>query len=324
MRSVGAARTRVEARLHPLSLRKAYGERVLHFMILPGLAATIIFNYLPLYGLVTAFKNYSVFKGIWDSPWARNNGLEHFVDFFKSAQVWQVLRNTVALAFLSLIFVQFPPVAFAMLLNEIRNRLFKRFTQTVSYLPHFVSWVVLGGIMFMLFLPTRSAPVNRILLALNIAKKPTDIMNRAGSIWAVFVVSELWKGIGWHSIIYLAVIASIDPNLFEAIEIDGGGRFAKMLHITWPSLKSTFIILFILKCGRIMSAAGFFDQSYVLGTASNRPMSQVLDVYVLRIGLEQGRYSFAAAVGLLQQSVNVLLLVAANWLSRKVSGKGLY
>jgi putative aldouronate transport system permease protein len=265
-----------------------------------------------------------VFKGVWESPWARNNGLEHFIDLFSSPQVWGVLRNTLVLALLSLVFVQIPPVLFAMLLNEIRARYFKRITQTLSYLPHFVSWIVIGGIMFMMFLPTRSAPVNRVLIALGVAVKPTDIMNNPDTIWLVFVLAELWKHLGWNSIIYLAVIASIDPNLYEAIEIDGGGRLAKMRFITWPSLKATFMILFILKCGRIMSAGGFFDQSYILGTAANKSMSQVLDVYILRIGLEQARYSFAAAVGLLQQFVNLLLLVTANWASRRVTGKGLF
>lgn len=293
-------------------------------MILPLLAAVIVFNYFPIYGLLIAFKNYNVFKGVLASPWAHYGGFEHFRDFFVAPDVWRVLRNTLALASLSLIFVQIPPVIFAILLNEVQSRRFKRVTQTISYLPHFVSWVVVGGIMFIMFLPTRTAPVNQLLLSLGIMEKPTDIMNNPDSIWTVFVLSELWKHLGWNSIIYLAVISSIDPNLFEAIEIDGGGRLAKMVHITWPALKGTFMILFILKCGHIMSSGGFFDQSYILGTPSNKDMSQVLGVYILRVGLEQARYSFAAAVGFLQQLVNLLLLVTANFLSRKVTGKGLF
>ena len=293
-------------------------------MILPAVITVFVFSYMPMYGLIIAFKNFNVFKGVLGSPWARHNGFEHFIDFFNSASVWNVLRNTLALAFLSLVFVQIPPMIFAILLNEIRSRIFKRMTQTVSYLPHFISWVVIGGIVFVMFLPTRSAPVNKLLLALGAVEKPTDIMNNPDTIWIVFIVTEIWKHMGWSSIIYLAVIIGIDPNLYEAIDIDGGGRFVKMRNVTWPMLKGTFMILFILKCGSIMSSGGFFDQSYVLGTASNRSMSQVLDVYILRIGLEQARYSFATAVGLLKQLVNLLLLVSANSLSKQVTGKGLF
>jgi putative aldouronate transport system permease protein len=175
-----------------------------------------------------------------------------------------------------------------------------------------------------MFLPTRTTPVNRLLLALNLIEKPTDIMSNPNTIWAVFISSEIWKHLGWKSIIYLAVITSIDPNLYEAVEIDGGGRFVKMLHITWPSLKATFMILFILRCGTIMSAGGFFDQSYILGTPGNKRMSQVLDVYILRIGLEQARYSFATAVGFLKQIVNLILLLSSNYLSKRLTGKGLF
>ena len=311
-------------RQRSIFLRSLNSEKVMHFMILPAFVVVLLFAYLPMYGLLTAFKNYDVFKGVWGSPWARNNGFEHFKDFLSSPNVWYVVRNTLVLAGLSLAIVTPLPVFFAMFLNEIRSRQFKRITQTMSYLPHFIPWVVVGGIMFAMFLPTRTSPVNRLLMLLGLADKPTDIMNYPDTIWFVFIFTEIWKNLGWESIIYLAVIASIDPNLYEAVEIDGGGRFTKMRHITWPALTSTFVILFILKCGRILSAAGFFDQSYILGTAANRSRSQVLDVYIIRVGLEQARYSFAAAVGFMKQIVNLLLLLAANYLSKRVSGKGLF
>ena len=157
-------------------------------MILPAVITVFVFSYMPMYGLIIAFKNFNVFKGVLGSPWARHNGFEHFIDFFNSASVWNVLRNTLALAFLSLVFVQIPPMIFAILLNEIRSRIFKRMTQTVSYLPHFISWVVIGGIVFVMFLPTRSAPVNKLLLALGAVEKPTDIMNNPDTIWIVFIV----------------------------------------------------------------------------------------------------------------------------------------
>lgn len=309
---------------HQKWIQQFDAQKVLHFMILPSLLVVLLFQYFPIQGLIISFKNYSVFQGIWGSPWARNSGFEHFLDFFKNPAVLRVVRNTLALAFFSLAIVTPLPVIFAILLNEIQNRPFKKVTQTITYIPHFISWVVIGGIMFLMFLPTRTSPVNRILLGLNIVTKPTDIMNHANTIWVVFICAEIWKHLGWSSIIYLAVIASIDPNLYEAVEIDGGGRLAKILHVTLPSLKPTFMILFILKCGQILSAAGFFDQSYILGTPANKSMSQVLDVYILRIGLEQARYSFAAAVGFLKGIMNLMLLLSANYLSKRITGKGLF
>jgi len=305
--------------------RQFRAQRYLHFMLLPAVIMCFIFQYLNLYGILAAFKNFSVFKGVLGSPWARSNGLEHFIDFFTGPNVWPVMRNTLAVALLKLAFLQFPPVIFAVLLNEINNRIFKRITTTIAYLPHFVSWIIIGGIMMLIFLPTRDAPLNQALLSLGLVDKPTDIINNPNNIWAVFVISHFWKEVGWGSILYMAVITSIDPNLYEAIEIDGGGRLAKMVHITWPALKGTFMILFILSCGRIMSGLGdTFNQSYILGTASNKSMAQVLDVYILRVGLEQARYSFATAVGLFKAVINLMLLITANTLSRRLTGKGLF
>ena len=157
------------------------------------------------------------------------------------------------------------------------------------------------------------------------SSQPTDILNQPRYVWPVFVLSHLWKEVGWSAIIYLAVIASIDAELYEAAEVDGGGRLVKTLNITWPALTGTFMILFILACGQIMAGLGAsFDQSYVLGTASNRSMSQILDVYIVRIGLDQGRHSFATAVGLMKNVVNLLLLLSANWLGWRLTGKGLF
>lgn len=300
-------------------------ERSLHLMVLPSILVAVVIHYLAMYGLIIAFKRYDIFQGILASPWATHGGFEHFIDFFQSPNVAAVLRNTVAIALLKLVFLSFPPVLFAIFLNEIGNRPFKLVTQTISYLPHFISWVVLGGIMITFFLRTPDAPFNRVLFALGAIESPTDVLNRPGYVWPVFVLSHLWKEVGWSAIIYLAVIASIDAELYEAAEVDGGGRLVKMLNITWPALKGTFMILFILACGQIMAGLGAsFDQSYVLGTPSNRSMSQILDVYIVRIGLDQGRHSFATAVGLMKNVVNLLLLLSANWLSWRLTGKGLF
>jgi len=308
-----------------LTMRRRFmNQKMLHLMMVPAVATVVLFYYMPLYGLLLAFKNFNIVKGVAKSPWARNGGFEHFIDFFNSVGVGQVLLNTVALALSSLVFVQIFPVIFALLMNEIQSKVFKKFTQTVTYLPYFVSWIVVGGILFTLLLPTRNGPINGILFSLGLIKKPLDLMNDPAVMWPLFIATEIWKKTGWESIMYLAVIMSIDPCLYEAVTIDGGGRWTKMRHVTWPALKAVFMLLFIMKCGTIMSGGGFLDQSYIFGTASNKSTSQVLDVYIIRVGLEQARYSFAAAAGLFKQVVNLILLLAANTISRRLTGKGLF
>ena len=306
-----------------LWLNDFWRERPYHLMILPGVILVVLFSYLPMYGIVIAFKNFSITKGILGSPWARNGGFEHFVDFFNAPDVGLVLRNTLILAAFSLIIVQVQPMIFAILLNEVRNQTYKKVTQTISYLPHFISWVVLAGLIFTMFVAADTGPVNFILIKLGLTEKAIDFINNEYTIWPVFIVAEIWKNLGWGAIIYLAVISGIDPQLYEALEMDGGGRFAKMWYVTWPALQQTFIIFFILKVGSLLNT-GFFDQSYLLGTPFNKHMTMVLDVYILRIGLENARYSFATAVGLLKNVVNVVLLVSANALSKKMTNKGLF
>ena len=298
-------------------------QRSYHLMIIPGIILVVLFSYFPMYGIIIAFKNFNVAKGIMGSAWARQNGFEHFIDFFRSPDVWLVLRNTLLLALFSLLVVQVQPMLFAILLNEVKSQGFKRVNQTISYLPHFVSWVVLAGLIFIAFLPADTGLVNFVLLRLGLIEKPIDFVNSDYTIWPLFIVAEIWKNLGWGAIIYLAVISGIDPQLYEAVEMDGGGRFTKIWYVTWPALQQTFIIFFILKIGNFLST-GFFDQSYLLGTPFNKHMTMVLDVYILRIGLENARYSFATAVGLLKNVVNVILLVSANYLSKRITEKGLF
>ncbi len=293
-------------------------------MILPALGAVIIFEYLPMYGILVAFKNYSVFDGVMNSPWARSNGFEHFIDFLTLPAFGLVMRNTIVIAIMKLGFLSLPPVILAVMLNEIKNGGFKRVTQSISYFPHFISWVVLGGLMFNFLNPTDGL-INKVLVDLGIIDLPINFIASNTYFWPILIVSDFWKGVGWGSIIYLAVISTVDPNLYEAIEIDGGGRWSKTIHITWPHLMGTFMILFILACGRIMSGAGdTFEQVYVLGNVANRRVSDILDTYILRLGLENGRYSFSAAVGLFKSIINLIILVTANTLSKRLTEKSLF
>jgi putative aldouronate transport system permease protein len=263
-------------------------------------------------------------RGFLGSDWASNHGFEHFIDFFKSPDSGLVIRNTVAIALLKLAILSFPPVILAILLNEVGSTRLRKLFQTISYLPHFVAWVVVAG-MIQTLLNVNEGPVNQILMRLGLVSENVYFLGEDKFMWPIFILSDLWKGIGWGSIIYLGVIAGIDQNLYQAADIDGANRFQKARYITWPSLLQTFVILFILACGAVMQGGGStFEQCYILGNRLTRQVTDILDTYILRIGLEQGRHSFATAVGLFKSLVNVTLLVSANWISRRLSGKGLF
>ncbi len=299
-------------------------QKILHLMILPSLLLVLVFNYVPMAGMVIAFKNFNVFEGMLRSPWAHNNGLEHFIDLFKDPYFPSVIRNTVIIALLKLTFLTLPPVILAIMLNEVRHLWFKKLNQTISYLPHFISWVVLGGLFYSLLDPN-DGPVNLLLLSMGIIDKPLDFLYQPGYFRGLVVVSDIWKTMGWESIIYIAVIASIDQSHYDAVYIDGGGRWAKIRHVIWPSLLGTFMILFILKAGKLMTGnEDMFEQAYILGNYSNSSVSEILDTYILKVGLDNARYSYAAAAGVIKAVVNLSVLVLANSTSRKLTGKSLF
>ncbi len=303
--------------------RDGKSQLTLQLMVLPALIVVILFSYLPMYGVIIAFKNYDIFKGIMESPWARNNGLEHFIDFFSAPQAGSILWNTVYMAFLKLLFCMFPPMLLAILLNEVRNVHFMKTVQTMSYLPHFISWAVAGGIFYNLLNPSRGA-LNTVLVQWGILEKGIDFISNEKYFRPIIILTQIWKGIGWGSIIYLGVIVSIDQELYEAVEIDGGRRLAKIRYVTWPFLKPTFAILFIMECGKIMSGGDTFDQVYVFGNTQNRAVSDILDLYINRVGLEQGRYSYATAANLFKSVINVILLLTANKISNRLTEQSLF
>jgi putative aldouronate transport system permease protein len=277
-----------------------------------------------MYGVIIAFKRYSVFKGYMGSPWAEQWGFEHFIDFFTSPDAGLVIRNTVTIALLKLALLSLPPVILAMLLNEIRIPGFKRSIQTLSYLPYFIAWVVLGG-MIRTILDVNFGPLNVFLIRLGITDEPIFFLANKRLFWPILILSDLWKNVGWSSIIYLGVIATIDPSLYESAAMDGAGRLRQAYHITWPHLLHIFMILFIIACGNIMQGmGGTFQQCYILGNELTRDVSDIIDTYVLRIGLEQGRFSFATAVGFFKSVVNLALLLLANTLSKRLTNKGLF
>lgn len=298
-------------------LKKFYSQRYLQVMALLGIVWMIIFNYIPMYGIIIAFKEFNIVKPISAAPWV---GMKYFQEILQDENLRYVIYNTIGMSFLKLI-IGFPlPIAFAILLNEIRSTFYKKTIQTISYLPHFLSWVILGGI-----LATWLADVgiiNKMLLALHIIDTPITYLAEPKYFWAIIIVSDIWKELGWSAIIYLAAISSISPEMYEAATIDGAGRFQKIFNITIPSIKGTISILFILAVSGILNSN--FDQILVLANQLNESRSTVIDLYVYQVGIRQGRYSYATAVGLIKAIIALLLLLGSNYITKKLNDTSLF
>jgi putative aldouronate transport system permease protein len=297
-------------------LKHMRANKYLYLMLIPGIAYYLIFHYLPMYGALIAFKDFSIPKGILGSPWA---GFEHFRAIFAQEKFWQVFRNTVVISLYRLVFGFPAPILVAILLNELRKMVFKRTIQTIIYLPHFVSWVILGGILVNL-LSLDYGVVNHILAWFGV--EPIPFMSSPKTFRSVLVGSMIWKEFGWNTIIYLAALAGINPELYEAAMVDGANRWQRIVHITLPGIRSTIIVLLILRLGHMME--GGFEQVFVLLNPSVLSVADIIDTYVYKIGLEQGLFSIAAAVGLFKSVINLGLLVMANRLAKAFGERGLY
>jgi putative aldouronate transport system permease protein len=297
--------------------KRIYGQRHLQIMALLGVVWMIVFNYIPMYGVIIAFKDYNIIYKISEAPWV---GLEHFREFFNDDNLWNVIKNTLGISFFKL-FIGFPlPIIFALFLNELRSVQFKKFVQTISYLPHFLSWVVLGGILATWL--SDVGIINNILLALNFIKEPITYLAEPSYFWTIIITSDIWKELGWSAIIYLAAISSVSPEMYEAATIDGAGRFQKMWYITLPSIKSTISILFILAISGVLNSN--FDQILVLRNSLNDSASNVIDYYVYQTGLLSGRYSYSAAIGLIKSVIALILLLIANGITKKLNDTSLF
>ncbi|MBN2618250.1 MAG: sugar ABC transporter permease [Spirochaetales bacterium] len=296
---------------------KVFKQRYLLMMALPAFVWMIIFNYIPMYGIIIAFQNYRIIKPIIGQPFI---GFDHFVELFTSGDFTNVMKNTLGISFLRL-FIGFPlPIIFAILLNEIKRVPFKRFIQTVSYLPHFLSWAVLGGIMVNWL--SDVGFVNEILIKMGFIREPIFFLAEPSMFWGITVASDIWKELGWGAIIYLAAISGIDPSLYEAATVDGANRFQKMIHITLPSIAPTISIFLILAISGMLNTN--FDQVLVLRNSLNQSHSDVIDVFVYRTGMMGGRFSYAQAIGLFKSVVALILLGGANKITKQVSGHSLY
>ncbi|WP_299090888.1 sugar ABC transporter permease [uncultured Metabacillus sp.] len=290
-------------------------QKILYAMSLPFVAWVFVFNYLPLWGWTMAFQNYRPARSFFEQEWV---GFEHFITLFTDERFYLVLRNTLAMSFLSLIIGFTIPILFAVLLNEVRHSVFKRTVQTVTYLPHFVSWVVVAGIVTKM-LSIDGGIVNDLLLKLNILDEPFQFMAQGTWFWGIVTASDLWKEMGWNAIIFLAAIAGLDPQLYEAAKVDGAGRLRRIWHVTLPGIRPTILVVLILNIGHLVSIG--FEKQMLLGNSLVVDYSEVLDLYALNYGIGLGQFSYGTAIGIFNSVVSIILLFIANGIFKRFSNQ---
>lgn len=287
--------------------------KMLYLLLIPGMLYFTLFKYVPMAGIVIAFKNYNLALGIWDSPWV---GWKNFNDFITGVYFWDIMRNTILISLYKLVFGFPAPIVLALLLNEVRLHWFKRFVQTITYMPHFLSWVIVYGLLVALFSPGEGF-VNLVLKQYGM--EPIAFMTEPG--WARFMIvsSDVWKEIGWGAILYLAALAGIDPSLYEAARMDGASKWRQLWHVTLPGIRTVMVMLLIIKLSHILDAG--FDQIFMMANAFNSGKIDILDTWVYREGLERLKIGLATAVGLFKAVIGFILVVLANQLAKKFDGQ---
>jgi putative aldouronate transport system permease protein len=301
--------------MHKLALsRRLYEQRYLLLLSVPFVIWLIIFRYIPLAGWLMAFQDFKPHLGFFKQAWV---GFKQFRDLFNAPLFYQALQNTIGMGVLGLIFGTVSALTFAILINEVCFLTFKRFTQTVSYLPHFVSWVITANIVTSLLSIT--GPVNELLISLKIISEPVNVMIKPEYFWWLVVFTDMWKETGWNAIIYLAAMTGIDSQVYEAADIDGANRVQKIWFITLPGISGTIIILLIMSIGNLINIG--FEKQFLLGNAVTQTKAMVLDKYALDFGIGLFRYSYGTAIGIFKSVVAIILLFFANYLAKK-SGRG--
>ncbi|MFC0214639.1 ABC transporter permease [Paenibacillus chartarius] len=297
-------------------LKRLIRNRYMYIMILPGLLYFLIFKYIPMFGLIIAFQEYVPYQGFFGSEWV---GFQHFERLFTDPDFWNIFKNTIVLFVLNIV-IFFPvPVILAIMLNEVAGAFFKRIVQTVIYIPHFLSWVIIVSISFVM-LTKDGGIVNEMLAALGFEK--INFLMSPEWFHPMYIIQVIWREAGWGTIVYLAAIASIDPGLYEAARMDGAGRFRQIWHITLPAIRSVVIVLLILRVGHVLDLS--FEHVYLLLNSINRPVAEILDTYVYTAGLQQGQFSYTAAVGFFKSFISLFLVLIANKLAKKFGEEGVY
>ncbi|MBO9604523.1 MAG: sugar ABC transporter permease [Paenibacillaceae bacterium] len=303
-----------QAELSVLRKRRAWlaslvKYRYRYLMIAPGLLYVLLFKYGPMYGIIVAFQNYNGFKGIGGSEWV---GFKWFVEFFNGPDFWKLMRNTITISLMKIGFGMMPDVAIAILLNEVRRSWFKRIVQSLTYMPHFLSWIIIYGIV-LAFLSTSSGLVNHWIK--DFGGDPIPFLTSNDWFRWILVLSDIWKDLGWGAIIYLAAIAAIDPQLYEAAVMDGAGKAKQLWHITLPGIRSVFILMLTLRLGTVLDAG--FTQIFAMYNPLVYDSVDIIDTWVYRAGIVQNKVSLATAVGLFKSIVGLILVLATNRIAKK-------
>jgi putative aldouronate transport system permease protein len=306
---------------------KKFGRQIeIQIFALAGVMYLLLFSVIPMFGIVLAFKSYKItsgIQGIFSSDWV---GLKYFKEFFTDYRFGELLRNTIAISTLKMVFAFPIPIFLAILISECHNKPFKRLIQTASYLPNFVSWVLVYGISSAL-LSQNSGVINQLLVKLGVVSQGIPFLTDPGYFWGTTVVLSIWKSSGWWAIIFLAAISGIDPQLYEAAEMDGAGRVARIWYITLPGIKASVITVLILSIGSLLGGGmggSNFDQCYIFGNAINNSASEIIQTFAFKTGLAEGRFAYATAVDLVQSMLSVTLILISNKIAKKVTGEGIF
>ncbi len=290
----------------------------LYLLLIPVIAYYVVFKYVPMVGAQIAFRNFKFSKGIWGSPWV---GLKHFERFFSNYSSTEIILNTFVLSGLSLVFC-FPfPIIIALIFNEIRTAAFKKSIQTITYAPHFISTIVVVGMMMAICSPSTGV-INKLLAALHLTDEPLYLMGESRYFRFMYIISDIWKDSGWNAIIFVSALAAIDISLYEAAKVDGASRWQQLIHITLPSILPTIIIMLILKCGHVLNIG--FEKVYAMQTDLNLSVSEVISTYTYKLGLEKLQYDYATAIGLFNSVINFALLLIVNKVSKSLTETSLW
>jgi len=303
-------------RRHSELKKRLWRNRLLYIMALPGILYFILFKYVPMYGLVISLQDFKPYLGIGGSKWV---GLKHFERLFTEPDFLMILTNTLILFGMNLLFFFPIPIILAIMLNEVRIAIFKRLVQTLVYIPHFMSWVIIVSISYVM-LTMDGGIVNELIVQFG-GEKINFLLS---SEWfrPMYILQVIWREAGWGTIIYLAAIAAIDPGLYEAARMDGAGRFRQIWHITLPAIRSVIIVLLILKIGDVLELG--FEHVYLLLNSMNRGVGEIIDTYVYTAGLQQGQFSYSTAIGFFKSFIGLILVMAANWLAKRMGEEGVY
>lgn len=298
------------------ALRSWRRNRSLYLLALPGIIFFIVFKYVPMWGILIAFQDYSPFSGMMNSPWV---GLEHFTRFFSNPDFGLLFRNTMAINLLNLVFFFPLPIVLSLMLNELRSTAYKRFIQSVIYLPHFLSWVIIASLTFLLFAKGEGL-VNGLLESWGMER--IDVLTNPDAFWIMITLQSVWKEMGWGTIVFMAAIAGVDPQLYESARMDGAGRFRQMWHVTLPGIRSVIVILLILRLGDLMDVG--FEQIFLMYNGVVSQVAEVFDTYIYRTGIQRGEFSYSTAVGLFKSVTGLVLVLLANRLAKKVGEEGVF